>query len=87
MKVIIDDTYWVGVERFQYTLYKKVTAKKRGTDEEYVKDSDIGFFNSMDNLIKHIIHHRLVDDDGEMTMKQYLEAITNQNEELIKLFT
>lgn len=83
MNIIYKD-YKIKVEPSSYTLYKVGVVEKGKTKGES-RESEIGYYTSMDSCIKKIIRSELAEKNEDVTLKEFLKQHNELLTELTKL--
>lgn len=71
----INKKWYIDADKHGYILIKKVKAKNKKTDEEYVTDRQVGFHPTVSSALRQFIrlHHRKLTEETDMTLKEAID--------------
>jgi hypothetical protein len=92
MIILIDNDFKIIQSEFGFDLLRFIEGKRKGegsivnpTGETYIKESLVGYYTNLENIIEKIIHLRLSDKEEVATLKEYLEIYREQVNRIEKI--
>lgn len=53
--VLGDGEYAVGIDKYCYALFQRVTRKRKATKEEYIAYENVGYFGTLSQVLKRYV--------------------------------
>jgi len=78
-RVVIDDKYFMDIDRFNYTLKKRAGFNKAGKE----KNTLLGYFSSMDFLLKKLMKMYMIDNLEKVGTLEEMKQTIDKSKEYI----
>lgn len=66
-------SYRITVDKLQFTLQVRHTAKKKETGEEYERITEEGYFHTLDNCLRRVVRLETLKHKDTYELKQYID--------------
>ena len=92
MIIIIDSDFKIQIDKYGFDLIKVVEARKKGdgtistpTGEKYTREETIGYYTTLESVIKEVIHIRQSEKDIQITLREFIKDYKTEREKIEKL--
>ena len=71
----INKKWYIDADKHGNILVKKVKAKNKKTDEEYIADRQVSFHSTVSSALQYFVrlHHRKLTEETDMTLKEAID--------------